>query len=270
MASIPSTLQLVDAARGYEATPGVVIDLKVKGPESAPPLLLLHGVEGSDADSEFTDELAKDHRVFVPSHPGFGLSPWSQGITTVEDLAYLYLSFLERQNLSGVHLVGLQFGAWIAAEIAIRDQSRLSRVSFVGPVGIKHGHRTDRHIMDVFAEDRATVESGYLAHSKRRSKGRLATTPREEVQVLSRNEEALATYAWEPYMHNPRLRRWLHRITVPTYVIRGEEDTITSSEYAQAFYAELPAAQLVKVPLAAHAAQIDQPRNVAGIIRNQF
>lgn len=268
MATIPSTLQLVDAARGYEAAPGVVIDLKVQGPESAPPLLVLHGVEGCDANREFIDELAKDRRVFVPSHPGFDLSPWSQGITAVEDLAYLYLSFLERQNLSGVHLVGLQFGAWIAAEIAIRDQSRLSRISFVGPVGIKHGRRTERHIMDVFAEERTTVEAGYLADSERRYSGRLATAPREEVQILSRNEEALATYAWEPYMHNPRLRKWLHRITIPAQVIRGEEDTITSSEYAQAFYAELSDAQLAKVPLAAHAAQIDQPRNVAGIIRN--
>ena len=36
-------------------------------------------------------------------------------------------------------------------------------------------------------------------------------------------------FGWKPYMHNPRLKRWLHRIDIPTHLIWGEQDGIVST-----------------------------------------
>jgi hypothetical protein len=40
--------------------------------------------------------------------------------------------------------------------------------------------------------------------------------------IRARDREALCLYAWQPYMYNPQLPRWLGRIAVPTLLLGGE------------------------------------------------
>ena len=49
-------------------------------------------------------------------------------------------------------------------------------------------------------------------------------------------------FGWKPYMHNPRLKRWLHRIDIPTHLLWGEQDGIVSTSYGEAWKAEIPGA----------------------------
>jgi hypothetical protein len=35
--------------------------------------------------------------------------------------------------------------------------------------------------------------------------------PETELEAIVRAREAVALYGWKPYVHNPRLKRWLHR-----------------------------------------------------------
>ena len=35
----------------------------------------------------------------------------------------------------------------------------------------------------------------------------------DELTIIVRNRETLALIAWEPYMHNPKLKHRLHRVT---------------------------------------------------------
>ena len=48
--------------------------------------------------------------------------------------------------------------------------------------------------------------------------------PETELAAIARGREAFALFGWKPYMHNPRLKHWLHRIDVPTLVLWGEQD----------------------------------------------
>ena len=82
---------------------------------------------------------------------------------------------------------------------------------------------------------------------------------------IARNEEAAALYGWDPYMHNPRLRRWLSRIRVPSMVIAGADDGILSKRYPGEFAAALDA-ELKVLPDAAHQVQVDAPDGVAALI----
>src|SRR3989442_1583902 len=50
-------------------------------------MLWLHGEEGLDPQAPFLDLLAGTGRVVAPSHPGFGHSPESSTVDTVDDLA---------------------------------------------------------------------------------------------------------------------------------------------------------------------------------------
>src|SRR5271170_2523539 len=91
---------------------GVSIELLTAG--DGPPLLFLHGGDYFARHREFFDTLARDWRLVVPRHPGFGNSERPDGFRTVHDLAYLYLDLLERQDFGRVTLAGSSFGGWIA------------------------------------------------------------------------------------------------------------------------------------------------------------
>jgi pimeloyl-ACP methyl ester carboxylesterase len=260
-------LTLVDQDSGtvVARVSGEDVTLDVQRSGSGPALLLLHGVEGREADATFIAALSERFDVIAPSHPGFGLSPRPDWCDSVEDLAYLYLEWLKRLDLHDVVVVGLQFGGWVAAEMAVRDSSRIQRLALVDPLGIKVGGREDRDIQDVFALDRDDLESRLFADPAN-ALGDLGEVPREQVLHLTRNEEALALYAWEPYLHNPRLRRWLTRIDVPTLVAWGAQDGIASVDYGRAYAESIPDARFEVVGDAGHRAQVEQPTTVASLI----
>ena len=73
----------------------------------------------------------------MPEHPGFGTSdnpPWMRNIG---DLAMYYLDFLDGLGPHKVHLVGQSLGGWAAAEVAVRNCSRIASLSLLAPAGIR-------------------------------------------------------------------------------------------------------------------------------------
>ena len=83
--------------------------------------------------------------------------------------------------------------------------------------------------------------------------------PDTELAAIARGREALAVFGWKPYMHNPRLKRWLHRIDIPTRLIWGQQDGIVTTSYAGGWQAEIPGATLETIPAAGHYPHWEQP-----------
>ena len=91
--------------------------------------------------------LAAKYDVIAPEHPGFGDSDTPDWLDTIHDLAYFYLDLLEQLDLDGVHLVGISLGGWIAAELAVRNTSRLASLTLVGAAGLHvNGRQADRPV----------------------------------------------------------------------------------------------------------------------------
>src|ERR1700681_1402409 len=127
------------ASSGHGAKSIVVNDVRLEAFErgSGAPILFLHPGIGIEAKAPVLAQLARTHRVIAPSHPGFGGSELPKGMTTVDDLAYFYLDLLDSLDLRDVAVVGVSFGAWIAAEIAVKSTERISRLVLANAVGIK-------------------------------------------------------------------------------------------------------------------------------------
>src|SRR5258708_17053737 len=115
------------------------------------PLLFLHPGIGLDRNAPVIDKLAEHARVIAPSHPGFGNSEQPKAFTTIDDLAYFYLDLIDQLDLNDTVVVGVSFGAWIAAEIALKSTARLSHLVLANAVGIKVGARYTRDIVAIFA-----------------------------------------------------------------------------------------------------------------------
>jgi pimeloyl-ACP methyl ester carboxylesterase len=184
------------------------------------PLLFLNAGLGIDPGAAAIDLLSRQFRIVAPSHPGFGGSERPASLTTVDDLSYFYLDLLDELGLRGVALVGVSFGAWIAAEMAVKSTARLSHLVMTDAVGIKVSDRETRDIADIFAMTEDQFNAAAFADARIGAKD-YKSMPQSEVLTFAQNRESLARFTWSPYMHNPKLRNRLHRIDVPTLFLWG-------------------------------------------------
>ena len=242
---------------------GVTLDVEEAG--QGRPLLFLHPGEGSQPHRPWIDALARGHRVIAPHHPGFGKSSLPDWFGTVDDIAYLYLDLAKQLDLKDALLVGACFGGWIAAEMAVRDTRRFSGLVLSAPLGIKVGGVLDRDIADMHSIPRADFLRLAWANPDNGTVD-YASLPDPELAGIARARESLALFGWKPYMHNPRLKRWLHRIDIPTQLIWGDSDGIVSTSYGEAWQAEIPGATMAIVPGAGHYPHWESPEKFAAAV----
>src|SRR5438270_616871 len=80
-----------------------------------------------------------------------------------------------------------------------------------------------------------------------------------EHELIIPSPPGFGRVCWEPYMHNPKLKRRLHRIKVPTLVIWGENDGITPLAYGRSYAEHIPSATLAVIAQAGHYPHLEQP-----------
>src|SRR5215470_9642817 len=235
---------------------GIRLEVVEKG--RGRPLLFLHPGIGLEPNAPVIDQLAEGARVIAPSHPGFGNSEQPKSFTTVDDLAYFYLDMLEQLDLKDVILVGVSFGGWIAAEIAVKSTARLSHLVLANAVGIKVSARETRDIVDMFALTEPELNALAYFDPKLAERDYKAMAE-ADVRIIARNREASARYGWSPYMHNPKLKGRLHRIRIPTLFLRGVADRVLTEHYGRAYCAAIPGARFETIAHAGHYPHIEAP-----------
>jgi pimeloyl-ACP methyl ester carboxylesterase len=239
---------------------GTRIDLIERG--SGRPLLFLHAENGIEPAAAAIDALAQHAHVIAPTHPGFGRSELPSGMRTVDDLSYFYLDLFDQLDLRDAIVVGVSFGAWIAAEIAVKSTARMSRLVMANAVGIKVGDRETRDIADIFA----LTDKEYLAiaYADPEAGWRdYKALPDAEVLAAARAREATARFAWNPYFHDPRLKSRLHRIRIPTLFLWGSQDRMLSEAYGRAYCGMIPDARFEQIDGAGHFPDQEQPKAFA-------
>lgn len=244
---------------------GIAVETEIAG--TGPPLLFLHGGDYVAQNRPFLDRLARRFQVVAPRHPGFGNTPRPAWFRTVHDIAYLYLDLLDRLDLNETVLAGSSFGGWVAIEIAVRSQTRLGRLVLIDTLGVKFGGREERDIADIYALSAEEVVRRLFVEPARAVPD-YATLDDAELLAIARDREATALYGWKPYMHDPALAHWLHRITRPALVLWGEEDGIVAPAYGARLAGALPNARFERVARAGHYPQIEQPEAVAALIES--
>src|SRR5215470_20233543 len=174
----------------------------------------------------------------------------------------LFLHPGKELDLKDVILVGVSFGGWIAAEIAVKSTARLSHLVLANAVGIKVGARDTRDIVDIFAI--TEPELNKLAYFDPKLAERDYKAMAEaDVHVVARNREASARYTWSPYMHSPKLKGRLHRIRIPTLFLWGVADRILSEDYGRAYCAAIPGGRFETIARTGHYPHIEQPEEFA-------
>ncbi len=233
------------------------------------PLVVLHDHEYVNQWEPYEDFLAQSHTVIAPSHPGYGSSDLPRDFDTIDDFAYCYLDLL--RGLGGqVDLVGMGVGGWIAAEVAVRCTHHIRRLVLVDAVGIKVGDRTTRDIADTFVigpkEILDLTWHDPEAGAQQMKLAGLGSYSEEKLVTILRGRQTTALFAWKPFMHNPKLRTWLHRIDVPTLVLWGESDRVVTPAYGKAYAESIPGARFQTIAAAGHYPHLEQPADFAAAV----
>jgi pimeloyl-ACP methyl ester carboxylesterase len=222
---------------------------------SGSPLLFLHGGGGVGIWLPCMARLAKKFDVIAPEHPGFGASETPEWLDTIGDLANFYLDFLDQLDLRGVHLVGSSLGGWIAAELAVRNSARLASLTLVGAAGI---HVKDVPQVDTFlSNDEQRIRD--LFYDQDLAEAVIASSERPELEDAAlKNRMTTAKLSWQPRSHDPHLRKWLHRIKVPTLLLWGANDKLFPQEYAFVYQQLIPGSQAVILPECGHLPHVEK------------
>lgn len=235
------------------------VEVTVQDRDRTRPFLLLHGGGGVPTMAGFADLLAErtHSRVLLPTHPGFGGTSKVQGLTSVTALAQVYVTMLEKLDLTDVTVIGNSFGGWLAAEIALLGSPRVSGVVIIDGVGIE----VDGHPMtDVSGLSRTDIQS-YSFHDPSKAPAAPSagdTGPSPDVQ-------ALIGYTG-PSMSDPTLAERLSGLDIPVHVMWGESDRIVDPEYGKAYAAAIPLSTFTLLPRTGHLPQVETPEELLGAL----
>ena len=236
------------------------VTVRMRRGGSGTPLVFLHGANGLPVWLPVFDLLAKHFDVMVPEHPGFGTSdnpPWMRNIG---DLAMYYLDFLDELSPYPVHLVGQSLGGWAAAELAVRNCSRLGSLTLLAPAGIriKGVLPGDNFIWDPEEAIRNLYHDQTIPD-------RMLAVPLsdQDADLALTNRYAATKFGWEPRWFNPSLERWLHRISVPTLIMWGNNDKLFPVEYAKRWGERIPGSRVEIVADCGHVPAVEKPELTA-------
>jgi pimeloyl-ACP methyl ester carboxylesterase len=238
---------------------GTLVDVLVAG--TGAPLLFLHAEQLFDQTHDHLEALARHWRVIAPRHPGFGPRSIPDGFRSVDDLAYLYLDLLDTLGLEDALVVGASLGGWIGLEMCVRNTGRVGKLALIGAVGVKLSPREERDFADLFYLPDQDVWRALFADPSHWAP-RYSELPAQAVETIARERQATAHYAWRPYLHNPALKRWLHRIDVPTLLLWGEADRFAAPAYGRKLAEQIPGATFELIPNAGHLPHIEQSNRV--------
>ncbi|GGL79734.1 alpha/beta fold hydrolase [Wenxinia marina] len=216
---------------------GCRVPVRRKG--AGAPLLFMHGAADGGVWLPVLDRLADTCEVIAPEHPGFGQADTPDWLDGIGDLAFFYLEFVRELGVGPVHVVGASIGGWIAAEMAVREPPALASMTLSAPAGIavKGAPKGDLFLWSPEETQRRLFSDPAVAEAMPQAEG-------DPMLVQMKNREATARLGWNPRLHNPDLRKWLHRARVPTLIVWGADDQLLPPVEGEAFRDLIPGARL--------------------------
>ncbi len=259
----------------YLDTPAGKIQLFRAG--TGAPLVYLHSA-GGEASHPALEELADSYSVTTPVFPGFGESEGIEGIDGMEDAVFHLLDVWDALSLDAPSVVGLSLGGWMGVELATRYPEKVGKLVLVNPVGLyiegepiaeMFGRGAGELAQMLFADQQHPIAAAMHAMDDFTGDvGRQVEIPIEMVLPMWKSMSATAKLGWDPYLHNPKLRGRLRRVTAPTLVVRGAQDGMVPAAHAEAYAAEIPDARLEVIDGAAHWLPFEKPGELATLVRD--
>ena len=238
---------------------GILVNYKIAG--NGPAILILHGWgRGSDSWVEVQTKLAQiGYKVVVPDLVRFGKSNPPLTVWGVDDYVGFIKVFAEKLNLDTFILLGHSFGGQIALKFALKHPGMLRGLILYAAAVIRKPPFLWARVIAVFAKGGNAVFLVWpLSFFKPLAKKLL-------YKILSNTdylyEKGIMKQVREKVLRE-NLSPYFSKIQIPTFILWGENDTITPLKDARMMHRAIPSASLVIVPRANHRIHHTMPYEV--------
>ena len=205
--------------------------------------------------------LAERFRLIVPHHPGFGASADDPTIDSIDDYLLHYLDLLDALGVDELVLAGLSMGGYMAAKFAIEHNRRVRRLVIGAPIGL----RVPEHpTVDIFSLPDEELFS-YLTADMSIFEGKVPTPPTPEFLAPGYRESTSFARVFWARSYDLKLTKWLHRLTMPTLLLWGDQDRLVPVEQAAIWAEHIPNAEVKILPGVGHMI-FDESREAVDIV----
>lgn len=227
-----------------------------------PPLILIHGSGGSRLHWPLDLRRLEGERVFGLDLPGHGGS-LGEGERTIEGYVEGVCSWMDATGLDTGVFVGHSMGGAISLTMALEQPARVAALILVGTGGRLRVHPTILEMTsdpETFSEAVDLVASYAISPQAPSRMVELARARMSETRSEVLHGDFLACDQFD-------VMDRLGEISVPTLVICGTEDQLTSLKYSRFLTESIPDARMVAFEGAGHMVMIEQPGEVAQAVK---
>ncbi|MEQ8247300.1 MAG: alpha/beta hydrolase [Alphaproteobacteria bacterium] len=219
---------------------------------SGRPLVHLHGAGGVRPNAGL-EALAKNLTVYMPVLPGFDGSSELPGIDSMESLADLVADFIDQEIGEAADVVGVSFGGWLAAWLAVRHPTKVGQLCLENPAGFRPK-----------SAPKPSDDPEIRKHQMYAYPDRLPPETKSDA-VLAKNRSMLSHYHGATSF-DEKLAGQLGKIECLTMIMHGTRDGRVPEEAVQLLKRDIPRSHLIYVYDAAHSIETDQPARFAHLL----
>jgi pimeloyl-ACP methyl ester carboxylesterase len=216
------------------------------------PVLFLHGAGGVRLTAGL-EELAKRFRVYVPTLPGYDLTPPLPDVANMQELAHLVHGFAAAVIGPTYDLIGFSFGGWLASWLAVLHPDAVQQLALVAPAGFRPEGQGGLN----FPPDE--LQRRLYAHPERR-------TGDDKPLVLQAKNRQMAVQYHGPIATDGDLVARLSEIRCLTLIVQGTRDGVIPAESGRLLRQRIASSYLAYVFDAGHMIDSDQPARFAALL----
>lgn len=241
---------------------------EIEGPEGPPPLLVLHGLFGSQRNWQAHGKaLARQRRVFLVDLRNHGRSPWSD-VMDYPAMAADVMELTSALGLERVSLLGHSMGGKVAMTVALERPALVDHLIVADIAPIAYSHDFDAELDAMRGLDLASIDRRSDADTAMAK----AVPDRAARQFLLGNLEFDETGVarWRPnlkVLHKviDTLTGWPDRdrarsFAGPVLAVRGERSPYVDEAGMAALRRLFPLVEMVTIPAAGHWLHVEAPR----------
>ena len=239
------------------------------------PVLLVHGFPLDHTMWRHQiDDLQADYRVLALDLPGFGQSQAPRSDMSITGFADAIAEFLDRVGVQGkITLCGLSMGGSIALQFALRHSHRLARLILCDCRAMVDTPEAQKMRLDL--AERVLQEGPEFVADAMPARLFAAQTIEEQPDIVQSIQAVIRSTAptsvaggSRALAHREDVVSRLGEIQVPTLIIVGSEDVISTSGEMKTMAERIPQGHHVEIAGAGHMAPLEAPALVNAEIRS--
>ncbi len=217
-------------------------------------ILLIHGLFGSLSNwKTVINELSKNYRVIVPKLPIIEVDPSKASISGLSEFIRNFISLKKLKNIS---IIGNSLGGHLALDYVINYQKNVSNLILTGSSGLfenSFGGSFPKRGDYNYINERVNYT---FFNPKILSKKYI----QEIYDTLNDNDKCLNIIKLARSAQRNNISKLLHKITSPTLLVWGLNDTITPPSVAHEFNRLIKNSKIKFIDNCCHAPMMEHPK----------